>query len=318
MDNNAGDRLKRAAIAAFAVLFAAVSGPARADAPRVVVTIKPVHALAAAVMAGVAVPALLVDGAASPHTFTLKPSAARAIMDANLLVRVSEATEPFTRRIAEALPPTVALLTLTDPGASLVLLPRREGGIFEQYAHDDDGAAPETQSRRIDGHVWLDPANAKAIADAIAAALAQLDAGNAATYERNAKGLRERLDELDRELAQQLAGARDRPIIVLHDAYQYFEKHFGLRAAGAITLDPDEQPSARRLSAVRAKIKSAGVACVLAEPGMPENLVAAVTEGTGATSVMLDPEGQKLEPGPELYFALMRGVAAGIASCSGR
>lgn len=314
--------MKRAAAAALGLLLVSSSGPARAEAPRVVVTVKPVHALAAAVMAGVGVPTLLVDGAASPHTFTLKPSAARAIAGAELFVRVSEVTEPFTRRIVQTLPPSVLLLSLTDAPNKLALLARRQGGVFEPHemtrskARGGEAAVHE-DGRGIDGHVWLDPANAKAIVDAIVAALVKLDTGNAAVYERNAKDLRERLEGLDREIAQPLAGARGRPFIVFHDAYQYLEKHYGLVVAGAITLDPDEQPSAKRLSAVRTKIKSAGVACVVAEPGLPPNLIATVTEETGATSVTLDPEGLKLEPGPDLYFMLMRNLAAGLNSCIG-
>ncbi|WP_457825638.1 metal ABC transporter solute-binding protein, Zn/Mn family, partial [Staphylococcus aureus] len=60
------------------------------------VTIKPVHSLVAAIMEGAGTPALIVEGQASPHTFALKPSSARAIEAADLFVRVSPAVEPFT------------------------------------------------------------------------------------------------------------------------------------------------------------------------------------------------------------------------------
>ena len=49
-------------------------------APDVVVSIKPIHSLVASIMKGVSEPSLIVEGAASPHTYTLKPSNARALV----------------------------------------------------------------------------------------------------------------------------------------------------------------------------------------------------------------------------------------------
>ena len=88
-------RMRFAAILVFLLL----TGAAEAGELRVVATVKPVHALAAAVMQGVAVPRVLIDGAGSPHTFTLKPSDAKALSEATVFLRVSEGLEPFTIRI---------------------------------------------------------------------------------------------------------------------------------------------------------------------------------------------------------------------------
>ncbi len=109
--------------------LAHVAAAHASEPPKVVVTIKPVHALVTEIMEGVAVPTLIVDGAASPHTFTLKPSKARAINDADVFIRVSDALEPFTRKITTALPAEVKVLTLADaPG--IALLEERHGGTF--------------------------------------------------------------------------------------------------------------------------------------------------------------------------------------------
>jgi zinc transport system substrate-binding protein len=42
-----------------------------------------------------------------------------------------------------------------------------------------------------------------------------------------------------------------------------------------------------------------------------------VVEGTQAKSGTLDPEGTALQAGPDLYFALMRKLAADLKSCLG-
>lgn len=314
-----------------ALAWCALGGPAIAGPDgAVVVTTKPVHALVARVMAGTnAAPVLIVEGAASAHTFTLKPSVARAINAAALFIRVSAETEPFTQRLAAGLPASVKLVTLTDPGFGLRLLPQRRSGVFEAHVHaiegydgeaghdhaeDQDAAA----SGRLDGHVWLDPVNAEAIVDAVAAELSRIMPANAAAYAANARQTKVDIAALQDEIAARLAPLKTTPFVVFHDAYQYFEARFGMTAAGSITLGPDQAPSARRLSEIRTKLKALGAVCVFAEPGYKSALLDAVIEGTGARVGHLDPEGQSLAPSPDLYFDLMRELAINMVSCMSR
>lgn len=320
-----GRHLARAACMILAA--ASLAMPAMAGAPKVVVTLKPVHALVARLLEGVTEPALIVQGSASPHTFTLKPSAAQAIQNADVFIRVSPEVEPFTIKVAEALPASVALVTLVDlPG--MTLLDRRTGGTFEPHRHgdgdvhapdhtadhDDDHDEEESRSGK-DGHIWLDPENAKVAVAKLSEILASKSPENAGRIKTNAGRLIADIDVLKSELAREVAPIRDKPFIAFHDAYQYFEMRFGLRSAGSITISPDVQPSAKRLIEVRQKIAALEAVCVFAEPGFQPNLVAAVTEGTAARSGTLDPEGLTLEAGPDLYFELMHRLARGLKAC---
>lgn len=297
------------------LMFAAT--PAAAEGGlNVIATIKPVHALAAQVMEGVAEPALLVSGSASPHTFALKPSDARKLQEAVLLFRVSEAVEPFTRRLAAQLPASAHVVTLAE-AEGVRRLPRRTGALFDEHEphagepkeghHDGDDA--------VDGHVWLDPQNAKAMVSQIAKSLSAADPSHAQTFAANAQKAIQRLDALEGELRSRLEPVRSRPFAVFHDAYQYFERRFGLEAVGAITLSPEIQPSARRLSEVRERIKSAGAVCVFAEPNFSPRLVSTAVEGTSARTAVLDPAGAGVEPGADAYDTLMRSLAASIHKC---
>ena len=89
----------------------------------------------------------------------------------------------------------------------------------------------------------------------------------------------------------------------------------GFTVAGSMTISPDVQPSALRLSQVRNKIAALGAVCVFAEPAFQPKLVAAVTEGSAARSGSLDPEGMGLEPGRDLYFELMQRLSSSIKTC---
>lgn len=293
------------------VLVTAFAAPAAAL--DVVVTIKPIHSLVAAVMGETGTPKLLVEGSASPHTYAMRPSDAKALHGADVFFRVSEGLEPFTAKVVRALPPSVRVVSLAEaPG--LELLDVRSGATFAGHDDREHDAAGGPR----DGHIWLDPENAKKIVAQVAEVLANHAPQQADTLRANAARTNERIDALSEEIARRVEPIRERPFVVFHDAYQYFEKRFGLTAVGAISLSPEVQPSARRLVALRRKIEKLGPVCVFAEPQFPTKLVAAVTEGTGASTGVLDPVGGSLTPGPDLYPQLLRNLAAGLAACLSR
>ena len=74
----------------------------------------------------------------------------------------------------------------------------------------------------------------------------------------------------------------DRPYVVFHDAYQYFEHRYGVKAVGAITINPTVRPSAQRLGEIHKRLEQLDAACVFAEPQFEPTLVDTVIEGTSA------------------------------------
>jgi len=313
-------RRAKASAALAALLLAQVAATSAAAELKVVVTIKPLHALVAHVMSGVASPVLLVNGTASPHTFALRPSEAKLVSEADLFFRMGETVEPFTGRVVRALPKSVEVVTLQD-APRLKLLARRTGATFEAHGHgkgtDRSHAHPHTApaADAVDGHAWLDPDNAAAMTDRIEQALSAKAPAHAATFKANADALKTGLAALATELHRDLESIAGRPYIVFHDAFQYLEQRFQLNAVGSISVSPEVPPSAKRLTELRRKIQSLGATCVFAEPNFDTRLVANLIEGTFARVGTLDPEGGSLEPGPDLYFTLMRRLAGGLKGC---
>lgn len=324
----------------FATASAAVmcGGPAWA-LDGVVVSIKPVHSLVAAVMQGVGEPELLVKGAASPHAYALRPSEARALEQAKVVFWVGEGLEAFLAGPLETLGGNARVVELVDAD-DLIELDFREGGPFEahdhgdheghDHAHDDDDEADHDggddhaheghgheghDHGAIDMHLWLDPSNAKAFVQEIEEALSAADPDNAATYEANADALNEKLDVLIAETDGALAPVRGRGFVVFHDAYQYFENRFDIQAAGSITVSPEAIPGAQRLTEIRAKVAELGATCIFAEPQFEPRLISVVAEGTQARTGVLDPLGADLEDGPELYFELIRNLTTSLTTC---
>jgi zinc transport system substrate-binding protein len=288
-----------------------------ADASKVVVSIKPVHSLVAAVMQGVGTPDLIVDGAASPHTYALKPSNARSLQQAQVVFWVGPGMEAFLQKPLASLGSNATVVEL-DQAPGITKLKFREGGAFEPHDDGDEPAAGEDHAHdheEFDTHLWLDPHNAKAMVAEITTSLVAADPTNALIYEANQKALNDKLDALDTEIASTLAPVKNKPFIVFHDAYQYFEHRYGVRVSGSITVSPETIPGAQRVSEIHSKVADLGATCVFAEPQFEPRLVNVVLEGTAAKSGVLDPEAATLPQGPDLYFTLMRGIANSLKAC---
>jgi len=253
-----------------------LAGTARgADAPVVVTSIKPVHSLVAAIMQGVGTPELIVDGAASPHTYSMKPSNAKALQDAKVVFWVGPGMEAFLEKPLEALGDNASVAEL-DKAPGLTKLKFREGGAFE--AHDDgdhDGDAHEAGHAHaeeagghdhateaaghdhdhaaeahddhdhvhgaFDTHLWLDPENAKAMAAEITTTLVAADPANALAYQANAEALNAKLDALDTEISGIVSPVKDKPFIV-------FTTPTSISKTGTRCASPARSPSARKPS----------------------------------------------------------------------
>ena len=289
-----------------------------AEPPKVLASIKPLHSLAATIMAGVGQPDLLMRATASSHTYTLRPSDARAIGQADVIFWIGPAYESFMAKAVSGAPRAkmVAMSGLSD----IRLLPLREGGVWathDETGHDHRHGQGQDKAEQ-DMHLWLDTANAQGIARAMAEALSTVDPANSASYRANTANLVERIASLDRELKATLAPVAHKPYVVFHDAYQYFERRYDLTPVGAITVTPDRVPGPRRLSELRRAIGERKATCVFGEPQFTSSLVATVVGGTGARIGTLDALGATAAEGGEAYFTTLRGLAGSLADCLGK
>lgn len=332
---------------AFALLVPAVAAllvatPALA-APNVVATIKPLHSLVAGVMEGVGTPELLIEGAASPHGFSLRPSDAGKLESADLVFWIGEDLETFLDGPLETLSANATKIEMMDT-EGMNILELREGGLFEAHSHDDeeghedhaegeehdhaeDEHAHEDEDAHEghdheghdhehgDAHIWLDPDNARLMVAAIADALIAADPENQEAYNANGQALVARIDDLQAEIDARIEPARGKPFFVFHDAYQGFEQSFDIEAGGSFTVNPEIAPGAGRLTGIRAVVEQAAAVCLFAEPQFSPQVIQTIAQGTGARTGVLDPLGADIADGPDLYFTLMNTMADSILDC---
>ncbi len=314
-----------------ALATALMGGTALAEVPRVAVDIAPVHSLVARVMDGIGRPDLIVRSGASPHEYSLRPSEAGALQEAELVFWVSPDLTPWLGDAIETLA-TAASVTELLEAAGTIELEFREGALFEAHeqgekVHEDTELEGEEHTDHAgkeaghaghgahDPHAWLSPLNAATWLDVIAGQISATDPENAGAYFANAAAGRAELDTLTADINAMLEPVRDSQFIVFHDAYQYFESAFEFPAAGAISISDASDPSPARIAEIRQRIADGGIGCVLAEPQFNAGLVATVLDGTNAKTGLIDPLGSGLEPGPALYPELMRNLASTLAEC---
>lgn len=308
-----------------AVSTLAFAGIATAEVPSVAVDISPVHSLVARVMQGAGTPNLIVRPGTSPHGYSLRPSEAAALQNADVVFWVSEGLTPWLEGSIEALAPDAKSVELLETEGTTEL-EFREGAAFEKHDHDEEEHEDHAQengeddhedhdAHAHDPHAWLDPENARVWLDIIASDLAALDPENADIYAANATAGKAELATLIKDINADLEAVRGTNFVVFHDAYQYFENRFNILAVGAITLGDASDPSPARIAEIRDKVVELGVTCAFTEPQFNPGLMKSVFQGTDAATGALDPLGSDLQLGSDLYPQLIRNLAGDLATC---
>ena len=206
-----------------------LGGAAMADVPNVAVDIAPVHSLVARVMQGVGEPSLIVAPGASPHEYSLRPSEATALQEADLVFWVSPDLTPWLDDAIDTLASDAAVTQLLEVDGTTELQVR-EGALFEAHDHEDheddddhdhdkekdhdDHEHEENDHGAHDPHAWLSPDNGAVWLNAIAAQLSAVDPKNAGAYFANAATGREELAALSDEINAILDSVRGRNFIV--------------------------------------------------------------------------------------------------------
>ena len=308
--------------------MAMIGGVAMSDTPKVAVDISPVHSLVSRVMLGVGTPDLIVQAGASPHGYTLRPSEAKALQDAQMVFWMGESLSPWMEGALDTLSSNATIITLLERDET-ILMEFREGALFEEHDHDDhsdekhddhsdekhDDHGDHEDHDSHDPHAWLSPDNARIWLNLIASQLSIVDPENAGTYFANAAAARLEIEALTTEVNSLLEPIRGKKFIVFHDAYQYFEKAFDLSASGAISLGDASKPSPARIAEIQGRIEEESIDCVLSEPQFNKGLVATVMAGSNANTNVIDPLGVGLKPGPNLYNELIRDMTKTLVDC---
>ena len=164
-------------------------------------------------------------------------------------------------------------------------------------------------------HLWMSPEISRQTAIAIHAKLLELMPQSKDKLDANLQHFEAELASADAKISNQLAPVKGKGYFVFHDAYTYFEKHFGLTPLGHFTVNPEIQPGAQRLHQIRTQLVEQKAACVFAEPQFRPAVIEAVARGTTVRSGTLDPLGTDITPGKDSYVTFLSQLSSQYASC---
>ena len=276
----------------------------------IVVSIKPLHSLVSAVTEGSNSVSLVIDGSMTPHNFALKPSHAKLLNNAKVFFYIDDEFESALKKTVRGLPKSVKVIRVSKI-KKLRLLSTRADDNWEEDGHDHHDHGHSS----TDLHIWLDPNNAIAIVKSITQELSAIYPENINIYKKNAKNIIKKIKTTDLLIKSMLEPIRNKPYVVFHDAYQYFEKSYSLNSVGSILVDPELPASPKRIIKIRSKIKSLNAHCVFKEPQFRAKIVKTVIDGTTTKIGILDPLGADIKSGPGMYTGLLKNIAENLNAC---
>lgn len=314
-------------VAVVAGLASGAAGAQAGSAPRVVADIAPVHSLVAQVMDGVGESELLLRAGASPHDYSMKPSEARMLEKADIVVWTGPELTPWLHDTIAVLAPD-AVQVIFSGLEGVTLLPFRTDARFESHDHHgdadehdnhedghDEGHGHDYDEGGVDPHIWLDPQNAAVLVSELARVLSERDSDNADRYQINMRRALDELVRLESDIGATVLPLRARHFLVFHDAYHYFEARFDIHASGAVSLSDGLKPGALRIRELQKLIADQSIVCVFAEPQFEPRLLHRLTAGTDVRSGILDPIGAGIDPGMGHYSQLLRAMADSLSEC---
>jgi len=295
---------------ATSLLSACAVTSAQAD---VVASVRPLGFIASAIADGVTPTEVLLPDGASPHDFALRPSDLKKIRSADLVVWVGPEMEAYMTKSATQLGPNRQV----EISALPTVKPLLQKGNEEEEEHDHDHAdgGHDHHHGEYNMHVWMSPEIAKQTAIAIHAKLLELMPQNKDKLDANLRQFEDGLTQVDKNLGKMLQPVQGKGYFVFHDAYGYFEKHFGLSPLGHFTVNPEIQPGAQRLHLIRTQLVEQKAVCVFAEPQFRPAVINAVAQGTTVRMGTLDPLGSGIALGKDSYVNFLSHLTNQYVSC---
>ncbi|YCH29091.1 zinc ABC transporter substrate-binding protein ZnuA [Erwinia sp. D4-22] len=293
---------------------AAFSAPASAA---VIASIKPLGFIASAIADGVTPVEVLLPDGASEHDYALRPSDVKRLQGADLVVWIGPEMEAFISKTASAFPAEknleIAQLSTVKP---LLITGAEEDDEHEEEGDAHHDAAHEHHHHgQYNMHLWMSPEIARQSAVAIHEKLLELMPQRKDKLDANLQQFEAELAKSDTQIAQQLTPLKGKGYFVFHDAYSYFEKHYGLTPLGHFTVNPEIQPGAQRLHQIRTQLVEQKAICVFAEPQFRPAVIDAVARGTQVRKGTLDPLGMGISLAKDSYVKFLSQLSSQYESC---
>ncbi len=217
-------------ITAILLLISLNSCSAVEPAADIVATTLPVYEFTAAVCAGsgLRIGRLVTENVSCLHDYTLQTSQMRMMEASDVLIISGAGLDDFA-------------CDMWDPGKPVI------DASVGAHLHETESAHSHAHTHEQDPHIWLSPANAKLMAEAICQSLNLLYPEYADLFSRNLINLQSNLDTLQVYGENSLRDLSCRDLITFHDGFAYFAESFDLTILHSVEEESGSEASASEL-----------------------------------------------------------------------
>lgn len=255
-------------------------------------TVRPLQLIAESIVGESGTVTSIVGRQDSPHQFVLTPSDRLAIASADLLIWIGPELEVYLADF------------LNDESRSGSIITVLENPALTIHKIND----------KIDAHFWLNSDNGIALAKEIKDRLIEIDQARSAQYQSRFESFVAEIETTNRDLTERFSTSHNN-YLVYHNAYQYFERQFGLQHSVALLADPETQPGIQHILRTRELVENSMPNCLLVEPESSMELVTTLTDGMDIRTVSVDHLGYDVLPSDNPYRQLLLQVAESFESC---
>lgn len=210
----------------------------------------------------------LVGPGEDAHGYQPRPSDARLVKNASLVVANGLGFDPWLERLARSAGYRGPLVLASREAQALEIPP-------SGTAHDH----PE-----MDPHAWQDVSQTRRYVATLAAALEQADPAGAAVYRNQVARFDAQLLALDQEIRQAIAQVPPdrRQVVTNHDAFGYFARAYGIRFLAPVGLSSNAEPTAGGVAALIRQIRQTHAPAIFMENISDPRLLARIQQESGA------------------------------------
>ena len=256
------------------VVLPGCTAPDTTTTPTVVVTIEPLAMILAELVGDTTEVVALVPPGASPHTYGLRPSGARAAQRSFALFYVDEGVDGWAARVSAP----------------------RKFTVFDMVPEALKKRATDAQTgddahHVYNPHFWTDPLTVLEVLPPLVAALDEVDPNGQPIRESMHGRFSSELARLDEEIETVLRPFEGAGVVVFHPSRAYFLDRYGLDTVAVIEPFPGKEPTPRHLKDVIDAARARDAKLIITEPQLPPRPAEIVAEATGLAIVELDPLG---------------------------
>lgn len=251
---------------------------------------------------GVAVERLDTGTASCLHDYTLSMADMKKLERADIIALNGAGLEEF---LEDALAASDAQVIDCSAGVELL----------ENLSHRHDGDGHDSHDHgHWDPHYWMDPANARIMADNLRGGMALTDPEHAGEYEANAVKTEEILLQVEkdaRELMERYLPQGVPGLITFHDGFQYFARAFHLPLLASIEEEAGSEASAREIVEITRLVKEYDIPVIFTEVNGSDATARAISRETGCrvaqlTMIMDGPDASDPEFGGVAHYGQLR------------